>query len=183
MTKVKIWEVISEVTDWLSYAVLDSGGLHWEGPKPSWPGHSAKPKFEHFNFKNYTPVPYLNIYKKLRFLTRKQLRTQSSILIHCFMWTGNGEQLQIWGRGLLQHINSKWLFPIKLTVGLNTFLLLQLAIEPFCKLSLKNFSFQVDAGKATVLATLLLENILYIHDSSVLIIILNVFLNWSPNLF
>lgn len=129
------------------------------------------------------PIWMQFIYKKLRFLTLKQLRTQPPILIHCFMWTWNGEQLEIWGRGLFQHINSKWLFPIKLTVVLNPFLVLQVAIKPLCKFSLKNFSFQVDTGKATVLATLLLEHIFYIHDSSVLIIILNVFSNWSPNLF
>lgn len=123
------------------------------------------------------------IYKKLRTVSHTETaENPAPILIQCFMGIGNGEHLEIWGRGLLQYINSKWLFPVKLTVGLNHFLLLQFAIEPFCKFSLKNFSFQVDTGKATVFATLLLEHIFYIHDSSVLIIILNVFSNWSPNL-
>lgn len=172
------------VTEWLSYAVLDLGGLHWEDTIPSWPGHSGNPKFEYFNFKNYTPAPYLNA-THLQEVTVSHTETAENpapILIHCFMGTGNGEHLEIWGRGLLQYINSKWLFPVKLTVGLNHFLLLQFAIEPFCKFSLKNFSFQVDTGKVTVFVTLLLEHIFYIHDSSVLIIILNVFSNWSPNL-
>lgn len=50
------------------------------------------------------------------------------------------------GVPLLQH-NLKLLFSIKLIVGFNPFMLLQFAIETFCKFSLKNFIFQVDIAK------------------------------------